>query len=191
MNPKNPSPAKWKPALLALAALSLGDTRTALAATDPAVVSLPEAKSVTLDKSLTAQQAQAALHVAQLFYTFWNTGEASYAQEVLSPDFVDRTLPKGRPQGATGPLFASRNFRQAVPDLSCEVVQLVVAGDRVVAHLRFRGHFTGKFGDLAGTGQEIDFIATDILRVQDGRITDNWHLEDNLTLMQQLGIVPS
>jgi hypothetical protein len=29
------------------------------------------------------------------------------------------------------------------------------------------------------------------LRVQDGRITDNWHIEDNLTLMQQLGIVQS
>ena len=32
-------------------------------------------------------------------------------------------------------------------------------------------------------------MATDILRAQDGRITDNWHIEDNLTLMQQLGMV--
>jgi len=29
----------------------------------------------------------------------------------------------------------------------------------------------------------------DIYRVQNGLIAEDWHLEDNLTLMQQLGIV--
>jgi predicted ester cyclase len=43
----------------------------------------------------------------------------------------------------------------------------------------------------AGAGQQVDFIATDILRVRDGRITDNWHLEDNLTFLQQIGMVTS
>jgi hypothetical protein len=27
----------------------------------------------------------------------------------------------------------------------------------------------------------------DILRVRDGMITDNWHLEDNLTFLRQIG----
>jgi hypothetical protein len=26
--------------------------------------------------------------------------------------------------------------------------------------------------------------------VREGRITDNWHLEDNLTFLQKIGIVP-
>jgi hypothetical protein len=39
------------------------------------------------------------------------------------------------------------------------------------------------------TDRTVYFIATDILRVQDGRTTDNWYIEDNLTLMQQLGVV--
>jgi len=26
-------------------------------------------------------------------------------------------------------------------------------------------------------------------RIVDGRITDNWHLKDNLTFLQQLGVV--
>ena len=37
-------------------------------------------------------------------------------------------------------------------------------------------------------GQPVDFIATDILRVRHGRITDNWHIEDNLTLLQEMGV---
>jgi len=150
---------------------------------------LPQPKLVIMDKSIPADQAQKAVHAARLFYAFWNTGNPQFAKLALATNFTDRTLPKNRPQGVEGPLFASRNFRQAVPDLRCDIEQLIVAGDRVVAHLHFLGHFNGVFGQKQGAGQTVDFIATDILRVQDGRITDNWHIEDNLTLMQQLGIV--
>jgi predicted ester cyclase len=47
--------------------------------------------------------------------------------------------------------------------------------------------FTGTFGKLKGKGQKIDFIATDIYEISDGKIVANWHIEDNLTLMKQLG----
>ena len=40
-----------------------------------------------------------------------------------------------------------------------------------------------------GDGRAIDFIATDIYRIANGRIAENWHLEDNLTLLQQLGAI--
>jgi len=53
----------------------------------------------------------------------------------------------------------------------------------------FRGHFTGRFKDARGKGEVIDFIATDIYRIANGRIAENWHLEDNLTLLLQLGLV--
>ena len=150
---------------------------------------LPQPGLVIIDKSMTAEQARKAIHAARLFYAFWNTGDPRFARLALAADFTDRTLPQGRPQGVGGPLFASSNFRQAVPDLRCGIEQLIVAGDRVVAHLHFSGHFTGAFGQKQGAGQTVDFIATDILRVQDGRISENWHIEDNLTLMQQFGVV--
>ena len=66
---------------------------------------------------------------------------------------------------------------------------MIVAGDRVVAHLHFTGHFTGQFKGMHGKGQAIDFIATDIYRIAEGRIAENWHLEDNLTFLQQIGAV--
>lgn len=66
---------------------------------------------------------------------------------------------------------------------------MIVAGDRVVTHLRFSGHFTGTLMGRQGQGQAIEFIATDIYRVKNGRIVENWHLEDNLSLLQQAGLV--
>jgi predicted ester cyclase len=88
-----------------------------------------------------------------------------------------------------GPLAASKAFLAAVPDLKVTVEQQVLAVDRVVSHLRFTGHFTGIFKGVKGKGQPVNFIATDILRVADGKITDNWHIEDNLTFLQQIGFV--
>ena len=171
---------------LVFLAVSTGVTTAGEALPDGA---LPQPGLVIMDKSLTADQARKAVHAARLFYAFWNTGDPRFARLALAADFTDRTLPQGRPQGIAGPVFASSNFRQAVPDLRCDIEQLIVAGDRVVAHLHFSGHFTGASGQKQGAGQTVDFIATDILRLQDGRISENWHIEDNLTLMQQFGVV--
>jgi hypothetical protein len=33
----------------------------------------------------------------------------------------------------------------------------------------FKGHFTGTFGKTKGQGQAVDFIATDLLKVTNGR----------------------
>jgi len=139
---------------------------------------------------LPREQADAQVIAARRYDTFWNTGDEALANAALAPNFVDKTLPTGRPQGVAGPLAASKLIRLAIPDIRCEIEQMIVAGDRVVAHLRFRGHFTGRFEQIQGQGQTINFIATDIYRVADGRIAENWHIEDNLTLQQELGLIP-
>ena len=92
-------------------------------------------------------------------------------------------------KGVKGVLEASKNFRAAIPDLKAKIEELLVVHDRAVVRYSFTGHFTGGFKDLKGDGREISFRAVDIYRVQDGQVSENWHLEDNLSLMQQLGVV--
>lgn len=133
-------------------------------------------------------QAKATLLAARRYAAFWNTGDEAYAKAALAADFMDRTLPEGRPQGTAGPLAASKGFRTAVPDLRAEIDDIVVTGDRAAVHLHFTGHFTGQFGDTRGNGQQVDFQAFDLYRVTKGKIAENWHLEDNATLMKQLGL---
>jgi predicted ester cyclase len=150
---------------------------------------LVQPKTLVADASL-SKAALNKLTLAALRYdTFWNTGDESWAKLALAPNFVDHTLPAGRPQGPSGAILASKTFRAAVPDLSCEVEQMTATGNRVTAFLHFRGHFTGTFNGHTGQGQAVDFIAIDIYGVQDGVIVEDWHLEDNLTLMQQFGMV--
>jgi predicted ester cyclase len=133
-------------------------------------------------------QREATLKAVRAFYDFWNTGDEALLKQAIAPNFTDHTLPPGRPQGPQGPAFASRRFRAAVPDLQVTVEKMIVAGDYVTVHMHFTGHFTGRFGQTQGKGQPVPFIATDLVKIENGRITDNWHIEDNLTLLQQMGV---
>jgi predicted ester cyclase len=157
------------------------DDATALALTRP--------QELIVGGDVIASHRAALLKPVDAFYGFWVNGSPRLLAAALSPRFVDHTLPPGRPQGPAGPAAASKAFLTAVPDLRVGVLQRIVVGDRVVSHLRFSGHFTGIFQGVTGGGQRIDFIATDILKVRDGKITDNWHLEDNLTFLKQIGLV--
>lgn len=107
----------------------------------------------------------------------------------------DRTLPAGRPQGLAGPLQASQVFHAAVPDLQVAIEEMLVAGVTgspcaCISRAASRACSPRRRAELRGQGQAIDFHAFDLLvRSMPGRISDNWHLEDNLTLLRQLGVL--
>jgi predicted ester cyclase len=160
----------------------------ALDAVSACAADLVRPEEIVVASAITPSERDAALDAARAFYDFWNTGDAALLEGVIADDFTDRTLPPGRPQGPEGPLFASRTFRGAVPDLKVTVHKMIVAGPYVTVHMTFAGHFTGTFAMTKGDGQPVSFNATDLLKIRNGRITDNWHIEDNLTLLQQMGV---
>lgn len=175
-------------ALIAAVALLAASAANAAPATDAdADADLPVPQRHFVDRN--DARSRAAVLAARRYAAFWNTGDAAYAHAALATDFADRTLPEGRAQGVPGPLQASAGFRAAVPDLKIEIVDLVAAGDRVALRLHFTGTFTGRYGDVQGRGQRVDFQAFDLYRVENGRIKENWHLEDNLSLQRQLGLL--
>jgi predicted ester cyclase len=178
---KSPKPGRSL-LLVALSALVALDAASALAA------DLVRPEEIIVAGAIAPAERDAELDAARGFYDFWNTGDAAFLKRAIADDFTDHTLPPGRPQGTEGPVSASHTFRDAVPDLKVTVHKMIVAGPYVTVHMSFAGHFTGTFETAKGNGQPVSFIATDLLRIRSGRITDNWHIEDNLALLQQMGI---
>ncbi|WP_063007365.1 ester cyclase [Nocardia kruczakiae] len=149
-------------------------------------------RAVHIDGGLGADRAAREVRAAQRLYTFWNTGNVDYLRQAVTPSFRDNTLPPGRPQGPAGPAAASKAFRAAVPDLTCELSVLYVTGDTLTARLVFRGHFTGSYDGAGGSGQAVEFGAIDIQHLGDdhARIIEDWHIEDNLSFLRQIGRTP-
>ncbi|AYF97223.1 ester cyclase [Protaetiibacter intestinalis] len=147
-------------------------------------------ESIQVDAGLAPERARHMVLVTQLLYTFWHTGDVAYLRQAVAPEFVDNTLPPGRPAGIDGVMVASRSFRAAVPDLTCGLEDVIIAGDKIAVRLRFRGTFSGRSGEVMGRGQAVDFTAFDIQHVGPERIIEDWHLEDNLTFLTQAGLIP-
>ncbi len=124
--------------------------------------------------------------LAATYYGFWNNGSATLFERTVSPRYTDHTLPAGRQQGPSGLADAGAAFFVAFPDGRVKILQQILAEDRIVSHLRITGTFTGRRGGMDGAGQAIDYLATDIMRVVDGHVVENWHVEDHETLHRQL-----
>ncbi|GAA2011817.1 ester cyclase [Catenulispora yoronensis] len=145
--------------------------------------------ALSVDGGLSRERAAHLVKITQTIYTFWHTGDIRFLHASVDAAFADNTLPAGRPQGFEGVALASKTFRAAVPDLTCELADVVIAGAKAAVRLVFRGHFSGEFEGVQGDGRAIEFIAFDIQHVGEDLIFENWHLEDNLAFLLQAGIV--
>ena len=145
-------------------------------------------KNPLLASTIAEMQGDATLKAARAFHEYLNTGDEALLKQAVAETFTDLTLPPGRPQGPDGLSFASRQLRTAAPDLKVTVVKMIVADDYVTLVMNFTGHFTGTFDNVQGRGQPISFTTADLLRVAQGRVADEWHMRDNLALLQQMGV---
>ncbi len=93
--------------------------------------------------------------------------------------------------------FALR-FREAFPDLGFgATADLIAEGDYVVGQWKGGGTHTGPaFDDLpvgslpAGSGKRMQFTGTTVIKVRDGQIAEEVGLDDGVTVLKQLGLIP-
>jgi predicted ester cyclase len=89
-------------------------------------------------------------------------------------------------------------FREAFPDLGFgAAADLIAEGDYVVGQWKGGGTHTGPaFDDLpvgslpAGSGKRMEFTGTTVIKVVDGKVAEELGLDDGVTVLQQLGLIP-
>ena len=139
--------------------------------------------------------------VGRWFTEFWgNPWNPAVIDELAHPDIrFEYSLHKplrGREQVRA---FAT-GFRTAFPDLNFwGTADLIGEGDFVVGRWEGGGTHTGPvvFDDLplgsapAASGRTLRFTGTTVLKVRDGLIVEEIGLDDGVTVLQQLGIIPT
>ena len=73
----------------------------------------------------------------------------------------------------------------AFPDLHYTFEDVFGEGDRVVIRYNSRGTHQGDLMGIAPTGKQVTITGTDIMRIANGKILEEWIIND---LMQQLGV---
>jgi predicted ester cyclase len=83
-------------------------------------------------------------------------------------------------------------FREAFPDVTMTVVDLVAEDDKVAARFACSATQQGEWQGWPASGARFDRVdEVYFFRFQDRRITHAWGLEDNLDRMRQLGHLPT
>jgi steroid delta-isomerase-like uncharacterized protein len=120
-----------------------------------------------------------------------NKGNMQVVDELIAPNFVEHDPFPGQAPGVEGLKQAMVALRQAFPDLHVTVDEMLSDGDKVVIRSTMKGTHKGTFMNIPATGKQISVEGIDIVRISNGRVVEHWGVTDNLTMMQQLGLVPA
>jgi steroid delta-isomerase-like uncharacterized protein len=110
-------------------------------------------------------------------------------EEIYAPDFVwhepDQDI-KGYEQAKQ---FVSTFFK-GFPDINISVEDVIAEGDQAVTRYTIRGTHQGETEEFGPpTGRQMVLEGITIHRFEGGKIVEEWERYDNLSVLQQLGLV--
>ena len=82
-------------------------------------------------------------------------------------------------------------FFAALPDIRHEILDLFGEGDRVAVRIRVVATHQGELMGVPATGKQVDFESSNVFRFEGDKIEDQWLTADMLTMLKQIGAVPS
>ena len=120
-----------------------------------------------------------------------NRDNLALIDELLAPNFVNHTPAPGLSPDREGIKQLLSMFRAAFPDGVMTIEDMIAEGDKVVSRKTYRGTHQGEFLGIPPTGRHITIGLIDIMRLVDGQVVEHWHVGDDLSMLQQLGVLPS
>jgi predicted ester cyclase len=82
-------------------------------------------------------------------------------------------------------------FYAAFPDGRHDIATVYQDGNMLFTRGRWSGTQTGAFNGIPPTGRHVDFSFLSQMRIDDGRIAEEWVEMDVIGMMMQLGVFPS
>lgn len=140
-------------------------------------------------------------HTGEELWTAWLAmwnGDLAIADTIIAPQFVAHFAAVGAsPEAITGPdamkqwiggslaAFTDAKFATEVGPL--------VAGDLIAGRWLFRGTYAGGIPGTPPTavGAAVAYAGMDMLRIEAGQIVEYWLCADILSMLQQVGVLPS
>lgn len=129
--------------------------------------------------------------IRRFYEEVFNQRNVAALDAFYAPDHVDHTLPPGLPVSPEGTKQGIAIIMAALPDLHITIEDMIAEGDKVVTRFTTHGTQQGAFGSIPPTGKRVAISTIEITRVADGKIVEDWGLDDRLGMLQQLGLVPA
>ena len=124
--------------------------------------------------------------VARLWFTEGWTGNLAMANDIFSEDVHTN----GIRVGVAGPIGRIRERLAGFPDLTTEIQDMFVSGDKLAMTLIWRGTHTGTYGGVAATGKAVEIRDSAIWHFRDGKVAEILTVQDQFAFLKQIGYLP-
>jgi len=115
-------------------------------------------------------------------------GRFELAAQLYAKDFINHGI--HRNVSLEEDQAALKGWHQAFSDITIVPEKLIAEGDLVTIYWIARGTNTGTGNGLPATGKKAELAGITIWRIVDGKIKEEWSAFDQLSMMQQLGLLP-
>ena len=135
-----------------------------------------------------SMQEQNKAVAGRAFEEILSAGHFELAGQLYAKDFVNHGI--HRNATLEEDQAALKGWHQAFPDVSIVPEKLIAEGDLVTIYWIARGTNTGTGNGLPATGKKAELAGITIWRIVNGKIKEEWSAFDQLSMMQQLGLLP-
>lgn len=135
----------------------------------------------------TPQELQNEQLVQRFYDDVFNQGNFSKVGTYLSKTIVYN----GEYKGLSGQIKGLQAFTRSFSSLHNKILFVMAKGDFVVIRQVWDGIQVGPYMGISATNQPVEWTSNTILQIKNNFIQRMWSVEDNLTLLQQIGAYPS
>ena len=154
------------------------------------VTATKEARMSTPVESSAETQLEVSKTVVRSFIDAWNTRDFDRFEALMGDGAVLRIGGAVVPCDPQGTRAIAEQWTSAFPDWHFGLLALIAEGDRVVAHMPYRGTHRQAILGIAPTGRSCTVDEIVIFRVADGKIAEAWEVYDEAGMWRQLGVSP-
>lgn len=123
--------------------------------------------------------------VERLVRDIVNGGQIDLLDEVLADGFVAHGVGAG-PSGPDGMRRLITTWRTAFPDWQDNIDEMVAEGDLVVLKISAQGTHEGPLLGIEPTGEAVEWGMIEMVRLADGKITEQWGYSDFAEVVRHL-----
>ena len=133
--------------------------------------------------------------VGRLIEEVFNQGKVAVLDELCVPNLLYHEPGFPDVHGREDLKRYVTETRSAFPDLRLTIEDVFAEGEQVAMRYMLRGTNAGDFVSLTmrfpATGKQVTLAGITIIRFAGGKVVEAWDESDNLSMFQQLGLMPA
>jgi predicted ester cyclase len=175
---------EWSEFSQLLLAQQLGLAPGGRPAPDKAVA---RAEQTALTKVRAPERERNRATVRSVFEEIVGAGKLELFESLYAPRFANHGIYGDG--GVQAEIDGTKGLRQLAPDLKVEIPLTVAEGDLVAVVYTATGTNSGAALGLPATGRSFRVRGMSVMRVREGRITDEWSVLDQYQALEELGLL--